>query len=545
MPHNIPGLGANGSAGAPVVGVERTQIGSASDVRQRGIRETDTASAAKQQVPAAKQQAPGIPSFEDNPLGAIGGILQEFSAGFRGTESPLAKRNAQAAQQIGARIQLTQARLNALKTAFDMIDASSPEQLEPTIKLITNAAPDFDLEESLRAHAEGKIENMKGTIEGALDNPLFQSFVAQTPGFENQPLKTQFEIAEKFNDFQFEMQTRVAEQEALAPGEVSLAGEKAAAVAAAKPGKPNLRTGLGGAVIDIDTDEVVSPGTYNAIESATGSQITVPIRSKAELDDLLDRLGSGELVKGGIQRTKQIEEIPGAIRILLPDLPSAMTTDQARQAGINIDLRDETLEGLLESRGDVTQLDSTFTELQGIIAKTPAAVGTAGFIARVGNSLIAQLPLIAQLTGTEFDPELLVTENYESAFREIGVESQRLKSATLGAAYALALAQRRRGGRMAQQDVERAIVQISGQDPAATIQILQDLKVRTAEGFQTRAASLLGRNPPSVEITPSPVLPKKETPDTLRRLNTQAEVDALPAGTRFIWAPTGQDLTKE
>ncbi len=224
MPHNIPSLGAkpNGTAGAPVVGVERTQIGSAADVRNQGIREIDTKS-------AAKQQAPGIPSFEDNPLGAIGGILQEFSAGFRGTESPLAKRNAQAAQQIGARIQLTQARLNALKTAFDMIDASSPEQLEPTIKLITNAAPDFDLEESLRAHAEGKIKNAKATIEGALENQLFQAFVAQTPGFEGFPLETQFEIAEKFNDFQFELQTKLTEQGALAPGEVKLAGEKAAA----------------------------------------------------------------------------------------------------------------------------------------------------------------------------------------------------------------------------------------------------------------------------------------------------------------------------
>lgn len=543
MPHNIPGLGAkpNGTAGAPVVGVERTTIGSAADVRQRGIRETNTAAAAKQQVP-------GIQSFEDNPLGAIGLILQEFAAGVRGTEGPVAKANKTAAQQMGARIQLTQARLNALKTAFDMIDASSPEQLEPTIKLITNAAPDFDLEESLRAHAEGKIENMKGTVEGALGNPLFQAFVAQTPGFENQPLKAQFEIAEKFNDFQFELQGKMAEQEALAPGEVKLAGEKAAAVAAVKPDEPNLRTGLGGAVINIDTDEVVTPGTYNAIESATGSQITIPIRSKAELNDLLDRLGSGELVKGSVQRTKQIEEIPGAIRILLPDLPSTMTTDQARQAGINIDLRDETLEGLLESRGDVTQLDDTFTELQGIIAKTPSAVGTAGFLARVGNSLIAQLPLIAQLTGTEYDPELLVPENYESTFREIGIESQRGRSATLGAAYALALAQRRRGGRIAQQDIERALSQIGGtfgQDPASTIQILQDLKTRTAEGFQTRAANLLGKRPPNVEITPSPVLPKKETPTTLRRLNTQAEVDDLPAGTRFIWAPTGKEMKKD
>jgi hypothetical protein len=223
MPHNTPGLGAkpNGTAGAPVVGVERTAIGTAADVRQRGIRETNTAAAAKQQVP-------GVPKFDDDPIGAISFALREVGAALQGKELPSERAKAQAFQQMGARLQLTQARLNALKTAFDMIDASSPEQLEPTIKLITNAAPDFDLEESLRAHAEGRIKNMKGTVEGALDNPLFQAFVAQTPGFENQPLKTQFEIAEKFNDFQFEIQTKIAEQTALAPGEVRLAGEKAA-----------------------------------------------------------------------------------------------------------------------------------------------------------------------------------------------------------------------------------------------------------------------------------------------------------------------------
>ena len=194
--------------------------------------------------------------------------------------------------------------------------------------------------------------------------------------------------------------------------------------------------------------------------------------------------------------------------MLLPDLPAGMTPEQARLKGINIDLSDKTLEGLLESKGDVEQLDRVFTEIQGIIAETPAALGTAGFIARTGNTIMAQLPLISTLVGVEFDPELLVTENYESTFREIGVESQRLKSATVGAAYALALAQRRRGGRMAQQDVERALAQVTGQDPKATIQVLQDLKERTAEGFQTRAKNMLGRRPPRIEVTPSPALSK-------------------------------------
>ena len=63
----------NGQAGASVVGVERTTIGSAADVRQQGIRETGTKAAAKQEVP-------GIPKFEDDPIGAVSFALREIGA---------------------------------------------------------------------------------------------------------------------------------------------------------------------------------------------------------------------------------------------------------------------------------------------------------------------------------------------------------------------------------------------------------------------------------------------------------------------------------
>ena len=525
------GLRSNGQAGAPVVGVERTQIGSASDVRQRGIRETDTKAAAKSET--------NIPQFKDNPIGAIGIILQEVAAGMKGTAGPVAAAHRQAIEQQSFQLRKDAQTLQAIKFGMAQLEAFPGGDRGALVATITKISPEAGA--VLGEMSKAAVEKSRAILD------LFDQNPEMFPGAAK---LARLVGVEKAVEIYGGIASEVAEQKALAPGRVAEAGDTAGVTEAVKakfrePKAPVLRSGLGGAVIDIDTGEVVTPGSLNVIDQATGKPQTIPITSAEDLKRLTDRLASGEIVEGRIQRTREITDIPGAVRILLPDLPADMTPEQARLKGINIDLRPQTLEGLLENRGDAQQLDSTFTELQEIIAENPAAVGTAGTIARIGNSIIAQLPLIALLAGTEYDPELLVPENYESTFREIGIESQRGRSATLGAAYALALAQRRRGGRVAQQDIERALNQIGGtfgQDPGATIQILQDLKQRTAEGFQTRAASMLGRRPPRIEITPSPAISKSST---IPRLSTQEEVDNLAPGTRFFWVPTKEGLTKE
>lgn len=630
MTHAL-GSRPNGQAGAPVVGVERTQIGSAADVRQRGIRETDTKA-------AAKQKTSGIPTFEDNPIAAIGLILQEFAAGVKGTEGPVAKANKGAIEQQAFQLRKDAQTLQAIKFGIEQLEAfpgGNSEALISTIGKISEEAAaalseiskegvekSREMLDFVNEHPEifpgfatfARLLGMKKTLGifgGAIAEVVRQKALA--PGEEDAAQKAaDREVSTALakqkalvpgasqaakDRAQLEVDTALRKQQVLASGRIAEAGataettrasiDRIAAEAAAKrepledaavragvmaavkrepigdaaaragaiaqvqetakakfrePKSPVLRSGLGGAVINIDNGEVVTPGSLNVIDQATGKPQTIPIRSAEDLKNLTDRLASGEIVEGRIQRTREITDIPGAVRILLPDLPTDMTPEQARLKGINIDLSDKALEGLLESKGDVEQLDRVFTEIQGIISETPAALGAAGFIARTGNTIIAQLPLISVLVGVDFEPELLVTENYESTFREIGVESQRLKSATVGAAYALALAQRRRGGRMAQQDVERAMVQISGQDPKATIQVLQDLKQRTAEGFQTRTANLLGRSPPRIEVTPSPAISKRTE---LPRLSTQEEVDKLAPGTRFFWVPTKEVGTKD
>ncbi len=521
MPHNVPGSPKpNGQAGLAITG--QTPGG----LEVGTPREVNTAAAAKQQVP-------GVPKFDDDPVGAISFALREVGAALQGNELPSERAKAQAFQQQGFQLQKDAHTLKAIKFGIEQFEAFPDGDKSALVSTISKMSPEAGA--VLKAISKQATEKSRVLLDFIEKNP------EMVPGFSK---LSKLIGAEGAIEVYGDAAAKVVEREALAPSEVDLAGKKAAAVAAATPDKPDVRKGIGGAGFDIKTGEVVTPGTYNAIDTTTGSQVTIPIRTKAEADDLLDRLDSGDLVKGSVQRTKQIEDVNGAILILFPDLPSTLTAEQARAAGINIDLSDATFEGLLESHGEVTQLSNKFTELQGIITKTPAAVGTAGFIARVGDSLLAQLPLIAQLTGIEFDPKLLLSENYESTFREIGIESHRLKSATIGAAYALALAQRQRGGRMAQQDIERGIVQISGQDPAATLQILQDLKVRTAEGFQTRVTNLVGKRPPGIEVTPSPALPKKET-SALLEFHDPSEVNLLSPGTHYIWLPDGKEYVRE
>jgi hypothetical protein len=509
---------------APVVGVERTQIGSPADL------------AASAPAPAAAPAQPksAIAQFKDNPIGAIGIILQEIAAGMKGTEGPVAFAEKQAIQRQGLQLRAQAATLDGLESAIKTIPRLTPDQIERYVENF----PDIEgtgLKATVKAFADGELEGLDQTVAGLKADPFATMFMGSFDMTGKSPAEVQ-KIADEILDLKIKLQGKKIEETVLREGKVETA-------AAIDKSKQKLRSGLGGAVIDVNTDEVVTPGAFRAIDNA-GNPVTIPIRTAEELQNLTDRLASGELTAGSVQRTQQVEAIPGGIRILLPDLPANLTAEQARQAGVNIDLRPQTIEGLLENRGDAIQLDATFTELQQSIDKNPGIVGTTGFFARMGNSIMAQLPLLAQLTGVEFDPELAELEKYESTFERLGVESQRAKSATFGAAYALALAQRQRGGRVAQQDIERALLQIGGtfgQDPEATIQTLQDIKVRTAEGFETRAEALLGKAPEKLAVTPRP----KKQSSGLIELREQSEVDLLASGTDFFWLPTNEVLTKE
>ena len=83
------------------------------------IRETDTsAAAARVRAPVQPRQGiTGVPQFENDPIGAISFALREVGAALQGNELPSERAKATAFEQMGARLKLTQGRLNALKTS--------------------------------------------------------------------------------------------------------------------------------------------------------------------------------------------------------------------------------------------------------------------------------------------------------------------------------------------------------------------------------------------------------------------------------------------
>lgn len=206
------GLRPNGTAGAPVVGVERTQIGSASDVLNQGVRETDTKA-------AAKQQASGIPSFEDNPLGAVGLILQEFAAGVRGTEGPVAKLNAQAAEQQGLKLQRDALRLKAIQFGVDELSkADSPEAKAVIAKTIGKINPEAG--EVLTALSELAVEKSQA---------IMSMFKLHPDAFPGAVLLAELLGTKEALKIYGKAAGKLLEQQALAPGRVEEAGATAAA----------------------------------------------------------------------------------------------------------------------------------------------------------------------------------------------------------------------------------------------------------------------------------------------------------------------------
>ena len=246
------GLRSNGQAGAPVVGVERTQIGSAADVRQRGIRETDTKAAAKQKVS-------GIPNFKDNPLGAIGLILQEVAAGAAGAPSPVAAANRQAIEEQSFQLRKDAQTLNAIKFGVEQLEAFPEADSGALVATITKISPEAGavLSEMSKAAVEksralldlfdqnpemfpgaAKLARLVG-VEKAVD--IYGGIAAEVvkqgalaPGKD--------EAAQ--NQADREVQTALAKQEALAPGANEAArAEARLAVATALAKQQALRSG--------------------------------------------------------------------------------------------------------------------------------------------------------------------------------------------------------------------------------------------------------------------------------------------------------------
>lgn len=193
------------SASAPVVGVERTEIGSPADLAQRPAQ-------APAPAPAAKATG-GVPQFDENPLAAIGLILQEVAAGIRGTGGPVAKANKLAIQQQSLKLRKDAQTLNAIKFGAEQLKGMSGDEADALIATVENVVP--EAAEVLRAMAKAGAEKSQALLEMFTENP------GMFPGATDMAQRLG---AERTMELFGPIAAALAEQKALTPGRVAEAG---------------------------------------------------------------------------------------------------------------------------------------------------------------------------------------------------------------------------------------------------------------------------------------------------------------------------------
>lgn len=155
------------------------------------IRETDTATAGQNtltRVGNALQGAPtgGAPQFKDNPLGAIGLVLSNFSAGLRGQELPTERiaRNQIAQQQLQfQRLRIT---LDAVKEGvnrFIGLDPDDPRTSEALQRFTAQFTPTLGegFSESLTAGLQLARSQGREALDGLVEH---QARIAGICGFD-------------------------------------------------------------------------------------------------------------------------------------------------------------------------------------------------------------------------------------------------------------------------------------------------------------------------------------------------------------------------
>ena len=121
--------------------------------------------------PAAKPTG-GIPSFEDNPLGAIGLILQEVAAGMRGTEGPVAKANKLGIQQQALKLRRDAQVFDAVKIGAGLIEGKAAAEATVVIDGLRKKFP--EAAEVLDGMVKAGEEKSKRVMEAVSNDPELQ-----------------------------------------------------------------------------------------------------------------------------------------------------------------------------------------------------------------------------------------------------------------------------------------------------------------------------------------------------------------------------------
>lgn len=179
-------------------------------------------------VPAQPKQKPLL-DFDENPLGAIGAILQEVSAGILGTEGPIAKKRKQQIEEQALKLRQTAATIDAVE-AFGKLSKNIPAgQMEDAITQFEATVQIPGLGDLLRASAAKGTDaaELAGYLKNVPEAGPFLATMLQR-GFMTPEDAVEFTTTFLGDRLKAgtEIETAVAKQAALAPGEVAQAAAK-------------------------------------------------------------------------------------------------------------------------------------------------------------------------------------------------------------------------------------------------------------------------------------------------------------------------------
>lgn len=245
-----------------------------------------------------------------------------------------------------------------------------------------------------------------------------------------------------------------------------------------RPGR-ELRSTLGGAVIDVNADELVAPGTLNVIEVASGNERTVAIRSTADLEVLLNQMEAGQIVE---------------------------TSKSGRQGGKPpFGLQKPEIKELRSQETNVRDFLQRSETLIDLMADNPQALSVTGRAAQMANSIAAQIVgaknIITSIGGQEATPE----EAQKQAAANVGpdffdnialrlgrvtgtaVDASRIQGFVVSLAFAAAAAEGQLGRAISDKDIEKFIRRIGqSPDPAVFTTVLRDVQRELVGGLRNR-----------------------------------------------------------
>jgi hypothetical protein len=170
-----------------------------------------------------------VPSFEDNPLGALGFLLQQFSAGVAGRETPLDKIQARDREDRAFNLRAAGVALEFIRQGISDLDGLPPDQHAGYLDRIEATVEIPQVIDTLRAHSEGSIAGAKASYDFLHDNSELAAGLVGMEGYLDLSADQRDEINKMAIKGWMDTQQKVAELAATEEAEVRLAGRKAAA----------------------------------------------------------------------------------------------------------------------------------------------------------------------------------------------------------------------------------------------------------------------------------------------------------------------------